>query len=74
MKNGRFSHEQIIAVLKQREAGRTEVQLGREIGESNHAHLPGKALTPGRSLVLLNIETPGILYHPVDGKRGHVKP
>jgi hypothetical protein len=43
MKNGRFSHEQIIAVLKQREAGRTAVQLGREIGESNHAHLPGKA-------------------------------
>jgi hypothetical protein len=74
MKNRPFSQEQIIAVLKLREAGRTVVELGWEIVVSNHGHLRGNALMLGRFLALLNIETPGTWCHPVDENRGRVKP
>lgn len=36
MKKSRFSEEQIITALKQMEAGRTAVELAREMGVSKH--------------------------------------
>jgi putative transposase len=43
MKSGRYGEEQIIAVLKQMEAGRTAVELSREIGVSKHTIYAWKA-------------------------------
>lgn len=36
VKSGRHSEEQMVAAVKQMEAGRTAAEIGREIGVSKH--------------------------------------
>ena len=50
MKTSRFSEEQIIGAVKQMEAGRTAIEIGRELGISKHAVYAWKAKYGGMSV------------------------
>src|SRR5512146_2397153 len=43
VKSGRHSEEQMVAAVKQMEAGRTAAEIGREIGVSKHTLYAWKA-------------------------------
>jgi putative transposase len=50
MKAKRFTEEQIISAVKQTEAGRTAVEVGREMGVSKHTIYAWKAKFGGMSI------------------------
>ena len=50
MKAKRFTEEQIIGAVKQMEAGRTAIEIGRELGVSKHAIYAWKAKYGGMNV------------------------
>ena len=50
MKAKRFTEEQMIGAVKQMEAGRTAIEIGREMGVSKHAVYAWKAKYGGMSV------------------------